>query len=572
MTDNKRKLGREEVAKIEVGHTTVTPARSWALIGLFALTVAVVPLSQLIFEMTAYFAGERDTVWPQPTEIFQEIPAALEKLTDTDRSLFGRVFKANATMLRSINTFEDNLEDEALLAKLLLSPIQSLFAEHLGAGNEEAYVGRGQWLFYRPGIDYVMGPAFLDPVQLAKRASGGNEWQPAPHPDPRTAIIDFKNQLAERGIALIVMPTPIKPAIHPEQFSAGYSGLDAAVQNPSYEQFKRDLEEAGVLVCDVAEILVNAKRRTGRPQYLATDTHWRPEAMELAAQELKDFIEKRGLLQAAPPNKYKRETAEVENLGDIAVMLKLPADQRIYETQKATIHQVLYANGELWRPNKTADLLLMGDSFTNVYSVEAMGWGTSAGLAEQLSYYLQRQIDCIARNDNGSFATREMLSVEFARGRDRLESKRLVVYQFAVRELAVGDWKTITMTLGEPRPSNFVVPDTDTEMLVAGVIEEVSPVPKPGSVPYKDHIVAIHLIDLATEDGPIEGGEAVVYMWSMRDNVWTPAARYRAGKKIKLRLKSWYDVYDKLDAIKRSELSDDVLQLEDPCWGEEVNK
>jgi alginate O-acetyltransferase complex protein AlgJ len=90
-------------------------------------------------------------------------------------------------------------------------------------------------------------------------------------------------------------------------------------------------------------------------------------------------------------------------------------------------------------------------------------------------------------------------------------------------------------------------------------------------VPYKDHIVTMHLCDLENADGSIAGGEALVYMWSMRDNVWTAAARLREGQRITLRLRSWYDVSDKYEAINRTELDDEDLQLEDPCWGETVS-
>jgi alginate O-acetyltransferase complex protein AlgJ len=65
-----------------------------------------------------------------------------------------------------------------------------------------------------------------------------------------------------------------------------------------------------------------------------------------------------------------------------------------------------------------------------------MGWGTSAGLVEQLSYALRRPVDRLAQNDDAAFATRAML----ARDPGRLEGKRVVIYQFAARELASGDW------------------------------------------------------------------------------------------------------------------------------------
>ena len=62
-----------------------------------------------------------------------------------------------------------------------------------------------------------------------------------------------------------------------------------------------------------------------------------------------------------------------------------------------------------WRSSRDADVLLLGDSFSNIYSLESMGWGTSAGFAEQLSYSLRRPVDRLVQNDQGAFATRPVL-------------------------------------------------------------------------------------------------------------------------------------------------------------------
>jgi len=105
------------------------------------------------------------------------------------------------------------------------------------------------------------------------------------------------------------------------------------------------------------------------------------------------------------------------------------------------LRQILTARGEYWRPDETADVLVLGDSFSNIYSLDTMGWGESAGLIEQLSFELQRPLDCLVINDNGAYATRALLARELARGRDRLAGKRLVIWQFAMRELSAGDWK-----------------------------------------------------------------------------------------------------------------------------------
>jgi alginate O-acetyltransferase complex protein AlgJ len=69
-----------------------------------------------------------------------------------------------------------------------------------------------------------------------------------------------------------------------------------------------------------------------------------------------------------------------------------------------------------------------------------MGWGESAGFVEQLSYVLARPVDRIVQNDDAAFATRGMLA---RAGAERLAGKRVVIWQFAARELAFGDWKII---------------------------------------------------------------------------------------------------------------------------------
>ena len=74
-----------------------------------------------------------------------------------------------------------------------------------------------------------------------------------------------------------------------------------------------------------------------------------------------------------------------------------------------------------------------------------MGWGGGAGLAEHLAYHLGEPVDWIARNDAGAHATREMLSSQLAQGRNRLAGKRVVIWQFAARELALGDWRSVIL-------------------------------------------------------------------------------------------------------------------------------
>ena len=287
--------------------------------------------------------------------------------------------------------------------------------------------------------------------------------------------------------------------------------------------------------------------------------------MELVAKNLASFI------GTQPQSATKLEVTDrtISGVGDIVRMLKLPDSAQNYPPEKVTVHEIRSGDTP-WRASKEADILLLGDSFSNIFSLAALGWGESAGFAEQLSRALgDRPLDCILRNSDAAFATREILSRELARGRDRLAGKKLVIWEFAARELAFGDWKMLEMKLGQPMPAKFFVPKSGESVKANGTVEAISTVPRPGSVPYKDHILAFHLTDL-TIDGREEtaGLEAIVYAESMHDNTLTPAARLRPGDRVTLHLRPWSDVSDQYEKINRSEIDDPAVQLEEPCWGE----
>jgi alginate O-acetyltransferase complex protein AlgJ len=136
----------------------------------------------------------------------------------------------------------------------------------------------------------------------------------------------------------------------------------------------------------------------------------------------------------------------------------------------------------------------------------------------------------------------------------------------------VGNWKRINLKLGAPLPLKYLAIPPGGERIVRGKIEAVAGVPRPGSVAYKDHVMAIHLTDLDADGRPLAETDAMIYMRSMKDNVWTAAARYRPGETVTLSLTAWSDVADRYEGINRSELDDTALQLVEPCWGEAVKK
>ncbi len=544
-----RKVSREEEAELALKNSSFVGGSQLLLILLFVFTILSIPTIQFAYEIRIPRAERRLGTF----NLYKAYPAWKKiRAVRGARDLWHLLPRA-----AELKTAEKELETESVVSEWLLPRVQSFLTTKLGAGNEQVYLGRARWLFYRPDVDYVTGPPFLDPKIATRRAHAA-----AVQSDPLKAIVDFRSQLATRGIELIAVPIPMKPGVETDELSTRAES-NAVLQNASFDEFKARLGKAGVRIFDPGPLLAQRKATNGNaPLYLETDTHWRPETMEFIADNLAAVIETRG----TPPTPLGERA--VAGVGDIARMLKLPDLAHAYPPQTVKIHEVTTDNMP-WRASKDAQVLLLGDSFSNIFSLAALGWGESAGLAEHLSHALGRPLDSILRNSDAAFATREILSRELARGRDRLAGKKLVIWEFAARELAFGDWKMLPMKLGQPVPAKFFVPKPGEPVTASGTVEAISNVPRPGSVPYKDHILALHLTDLSIdgrEEAP--GTEAFVYAESMRDNVLTGAAYLRPGDHVTLRLRAWTDVSDQFEKTNRSEIDDPAVQLEEPCWGE----
>lgn len=563
---------REEIAKIQIGHTESTRAINGFLTLFFLAVITAVPLLQAGREFAVIRAGmESDRKLPQSLDVFSFLLPTrdeLKALVSAEDGLLEAGSRVNARIFRDIQNYETDLKERDKLMQWVIPRMQIPVTAWLKGGNEDAYCGRDGWLFYRKDIDSLTGRGFLEPEVLVRRAASGSEINAPPQPDPLRAIIDFRDQLAQRGIALIMMPVPVKPSIYPERHSARYEGRTGAVQNPSFPVFLERLAQEQIACFDAAPLLVQAKAApAAKPLYLETDTHWTPAGMELAAKALAELARKTVGLPPAT-DRFTATAEEVTNSGDVATMLKFPSEWKVFMPQTVTARQVTDGR-QPWRPDTKAEVLLLGDSFTNIFSLAPMGWGQSAGLAEHLSLALGLPIDSITRNDAGSYATREMLAKELQRGDDRLAGKKLVIWQFASRELSFGDWKLLSLALGEKRETTMYVPPAGKAVAVRGVVRAASPAPKPGTVPYKDHIIMVHLTEMTSSDDPAaDGCESVVFVWSMRDNVQTPAAGWRPGDEISLRLRPWAELAGKYEAINRSELEDDAILLADPTWGQ----
>ena len=439
-------LSREEIAQIEVGHTEINLRLARFLTVCFLAVVLLVPTGQYVRAFLQGRASHHPSLVLQVWNLFRSVRNAAGMWHQSTLPLYDRVFAVNRGLLRDIKLYEDRQEEASWLTQRVLPPAQLVLSRVFGAGNEQVYLGRGNWLFYRPDIEFLTGHGFLTPRHLARRARSGNAWTPPPQPDPVQAIVQFHAQLAARGIELILLPVPGKATMHPEYFTHGVAQDTPGLHNRSYRAFVRALEAQGIRVFDPTDRLAAFAHAHGTPAYLATDTHWTPAAMEHIAAALAQEL--RPLLPAAPAAAvFRRETVSVTHLGDLGQMLKLPSGTGWPAPETVEIHAVRpVAAGAAGAIDPAADVLLLGDSFSNIYALRSMGWGASAGLAEHLALALNRPVDALRRNDAGAYATREMLAHEVASGCNRLTGKKVVVWEFAARELVQGDWKFLDLS------------------------------------------------------------------------------------------------------------------------------
>lgn len=413
---------REQQALREVGQTRISRWAAVVLSAAFLATLAGVPLLQ------ATLSGSAGA-----TEVALEV---LPEVTRTARS--DGLLAANRLLLDGIERFEEALEEESLLRRWVLPPTQRVLTGVFGVGNEQVYLGRDGWLFLRDDFDHVTGRGFLDPGHLRKERLESSRVA-----DPVPAILQFERDLAARDIELVVVPTPVKPTVHPE-FLAD-SEASGPIHNASFEEFVERLRDAGVTVFDPTPALAAAKSTGEGPLYLATDTHWTPQGMQVTAGELATVLDDLGAWRRAPGEALFARTATIAGPGDLARLLEHPGDGEGSSTERAEISRVLNRQGRPWSAQPDAEVLLLGDSFSNIYSDPSLGWGTGAGLAEHLSLALGRGVERIALNAGGAWSSRQALARAVRADGDRLAGKRIVVYQFATRELSFGDWKLLPL-------------------------------------------------------------------------------------------------------------------------------
>jgi hypothetical protein len=321
---------------------------------------------------------------------------------------------------RNLHAYERSLEESSLVVKQLRPWMQYLQWRLLADAGEKVVVGRHGWLFYRPSVRYV-----------TERQSGAPGSDSA---DPLAAIRSFRDQLQARGIRLLVVPVPNKECVYPGMLSKRAEDAGVVV----CEQTRRlldQLEQSGIEHVDLFEVFRRAKQEetpsAPRRLYLAQDSHWSPEGARVAAGAVARRALDSGKVNRGD-NAYVERSVTVRRLGDLVEMLQVRQIERALEPESLECLQVVDSDTRTpYRDAPKSEVLILGDSFLRIFEDDEPG---AAGFIAHLARDLGQPLASIVNDGGASTLVRQ----ELARRPTLLMNKRLVIWEFAERDIRFG--------------------------------------------------------------------------------------------------------------------------------------
>jgi hypothetical protein len=258
-----------------------------------------------------------------------------------------------------------------------------------------------------------------------------------------SAVVSFRDQLAERGIHLLVVPVPNKASVYPDMLTRQARKKDEPVNAGTIEVMRR-LREAGVEVVDLFALFEQARAASSHGEatkyYLAQDSHWSPDGVRLAAKAVARRLIDLGWVERGQ-TEYALKSVTIERRGDILKMIQVPQIEKQFEPEHINSTQVI--NRETNQPyhdDPNSEVLVLGDSFLRIYSQDEPG---GAGFVEHLAYEVGFALAAIVNDGGASTLVRQQL----ARNPGLLANKKVIVWEFVERDIRFGTegWQIVPL-------------------------------------------------------------------------------------------------------------------------------
>lgn len=264
--------------------------------------------------------------------------------------------------------------------------------------------------------------------------AGKGEFWKAPASPAIAIITKFRETLAAAGVTLILAPVPSKAAVYPDKLIAG--AAPGAV--PSSQPFLESLKATGAVVVDLETPFRAERDKT--PVFCATDSHWSPAGITIAAKAIAAVPALAGL---AKPGTYVAGAPE-----KLAITGDLSGAPGVANPGKENLELIKFGtaspDGPVPVPAATASpVILMGDSHTMVFTDGAsLGMHCQgAGLRDHLQGLLGFPLVQLSNQNSGGTGARRLFSQRLLANPAYLKDVKAVVWVFSIREFTLGKWR-----------------------------------------------------------------------------------------------------------------------------------
>ena len=326
----------------------------------------------------------------------------------------------------------------------LIGPFRTELARLAGdaeAADRIDVTGLDGWVFFGPELRHLslerFWGAYATTVSRSRRPEDA---------DPLPAILDFKHQLDDLGVELLLVPVPPKAVIYPDKVSEVVTiPIPVPRLDPAHQRFYEQLRADGVEVLDLTDLFITERFHPDGPVYCRTDTHWSGTGCTVAAAAIADLIRGRAWYGELDTQSYSAAWYSIAITGDLTREDGVPEPQ-----EELRLRGVVAGTGRSRSPvspDSASPIVLLGDSHNLVFHAGDDMHAVGAGLPDQLAFQLGLPLDLVAVRGSGATPARINLLRRAQADPGYWSRKRLVIWCFAARELTESDgWRQVPIT------------------------------------------------------------------------------------------------------------------------------